>query len=55
MEAASTSFRKHHELQLSKNIDRVIPYGECGYLIATYHLNKETQEKSGSLTTVKVA
>lgn len=42
---------------LPKNIDRIIGYPDkttADYLIATYHLDKETNSKTGSLTTVKI-
>ena len=45
------------ETTLEKNVDRLIPFeGRIGreYLAATYHLNKETQTKSGTLTLLKI-
>ncbi len=41
-------FKKIKEVKTTKNVDRLIRYQD-GYLAATYHLNKETQTKSGSL------
>jgi|LauGreDrversion4_2_1035121.scaffolds.fasta_scaffold43445_2 hypothetical protein len=52
MEAAE-KFTKKFEIKLSKNIDRIIPIDDKGkYLVATYHLDKETQTKSGSIQSV---
>jgi hypothetical protein len=46
---------KLDELKLDKNIDRLVQLpGELTYLTASYHLNKETNEKSGNLTVLKV-
>jgi len=38
---------------LSKNVDRIIKYNE-NYIAASYHLDKETNTKTGSLTEVKI-
>ena len=45
----ASTFTKLAELKLHKNVDRLLPYKEDTYLAATYHLNKETKEKTGSL------
>eukprot|EP00347_Sterkiella_histriomuscorum_P015376 403357250 len=43
------------KLTLDKNIDRIIPFDEPNqYLTASYHLNKETQEKSGNLSIINI-
>lgn len=50
-------FEKVFETTLAKNVDRIIPFeGRQGkeYLAATYHLNKETQTKSGSITLLRI-
>ena len=50
----SAAFSKLHEVKLAKNVDRLIPYNESSFLAATYHLNKETQTKTGSLQLISV-
>jgi len=49
--SAATSFNLLSELTLHKNVDRLTPFEPetSIFLAATYHLNKETQTKTGSL------
>lgn len=48
-------FTKHLEVKLHKNVDRLVKYDESGsYLAASYHLEKESQIKSGSIQEIKV-
>lgn len=65
MEESTTRFVKRTELKLHKNVDRLIRFDDAEkfstdnhdkhrYVAATYHLDKETQTKSGSLQLVTV-
>ena len=46
---------KRDEIVLEKNVDRLIAIaGTPDYLAATYHLDKETQTKTGSLVKLSV-
>ena len=59
---ATSRFVKRAELKLQKNVDRLVRCddaafsddGKHKYIAATYHLDKETQTKSGSLQLVTV-
>ncbi len=51
----STIFTKHSEAKLHKNVDRLVKFDESGsYLAATYHLDKDSQTKSGSIQEIQV-
>lgn len=56
-----SQFTKLDEVVLERNVDRLIPLSIPEqkeqlryYLAATYHLDKETQTKTGSLTALSV-
>ena len=50
-----SSYTKLHSLTLDQNICRVVKIGSPNrYLLASYHLDKSTQKKSGKLYTVEV-
>ena len=55
-----SQFTKLDEVVLERNVDRLIPLSIPEqkelryYLAATYHLDKETQTKTGSLTAISV-
>jgi len=50
----SAAFNKIDEVKVSKNVDRIINIAPGQYLAATYHLNKETQHKSGSIVKLQI-
>jgi len=54
VEASGLSLEKVSELVLGKNVDRIERIDKDQYLVASYQLNKDTMEKSGSLAVVKV-
>lgn len=41
-------------LKLDKNIDRILPLDDNLFVVASYHLDKESQTKSGDLNVVKI-
>jgi len=54
VESSQFEFTKLDTLVLHKNVDRVLRIRDNIFLVASYHLDKETGTKSGNLVVVEV-